>query len=185
MTLLFQTSITNTDALVNNIRCQLGEYVTFATGKNGKSSVILFSGSSLEATYGYLLAQASDSRFNQFFDSDQISYQRLPAISSELWYCICLPLRRQRSFYSTGFSCCTKFKFQYNGLYCTVELASAPKLTQYPVLFTLRSPVKVREVIFHMTRREKAMVYERRRVTSNINRMTGANVQFNTHSKYN
>ena len=35
---------------------------------------------------------------------------------SLLWYCKCLPLRRQKSFYSTEFSCCRDFKFQYNGL---------------------------------------------------------------------
>ena len=38
--------------------------------------------------------------------------------------------------------------------YYTVELASAAKLTQY----SLRSPIKVRKVIFHMARHEQAVV---------------------------
>ena len=56
--------------------------------------------------------------------------QRLTVVSSELWYCVCLPLRRQKSFYSTDFPCCSKFDFNTTD-YCTLELAPATKVTQY------------------------------------------------------
>ena len=85
------------DVLTNNTRHQLGAYVTFATGKKCKSSVV----------------------FNHFSGQQFAGYLRLLDASSELWYCTCPPLRRQQSFYSTGFSCFKKFKFQYNRLlYC-------------------------------------------------------------------
>ena len=72
--------------------------------------------------------------FNQFFNSSQTIYQRLPDGSSELWYCICLPLRRQQSFYSTSFSCCREFKLQYNILlYCRACFSTKA----YIVLFVI------------------------------------------------
>ena len=64
-------SITTDDILANNIRRHLGVYITFAIGKKRKSSVILFSGSRLESTCGYLLAQASYNRFNQLSHNGQ------------------------------------------------------------------------------------------------------------------
>ena len=63
--------------------------------------------------------------------------QRLPAVPSELWYCICLAFQRQQSFYSIGFSCFTQLSFSTTE-YCTVELAPAAKLTGY----SLRPPKK-------------------------------------------
>ena len=53
------------------------------------------------------------------------SYLRLSAGSSKLWYCIYLPLRRQQSFYSAGFSWCRKFKFKYKGLQYEPALTAA------------------------------------------------------------
>ena len=78
--------------------------------------------------------------------------QRLPTVSSKLWYCICLLLpRRQQSFYSTVFSCLKKFKFQYNGL----RFEPAHTAARFSLL---RSLIKGRENIFHMTRHEQAVV---------------------------
>ena len=84
---------------------------------------INFSGSSLQATYGHLLVQASYSYFNRFSNSGQTGL----ASFNELLKCC-----RELSFFSITD-------------YSTVELASAAKVTQY----SLRG----REVIFHMAHR--------------------------------
>ena len=112
----FQT-ITNDDVLANNIRHRLGAYVALGIyslqEKNDQSSVI--------------------------FNHSQAAASRLPtAISTDLSglrYCICLSLRRQQSFYSTGFRAVWNSNLSTTD-YCTVELAPTPaKLT---VLFRFK-----------------------------------------------
>ena len=105
----------------------------------------------LEAYVGlgiHLLTEKKSSVvFDQFFNSSQTSYQRLPAGSSKLWYCICLPLRRQQSFYSSGFSCCREFKFHHYGLlYCRACVSSEA----YTVLFAI-SDKRKRKFTRHAT----------------------------------
>ena len=91
------------------------------------TAILSFSGSSVKATYGYLLTQASYSRFNQLFNSGQTG----SASSNEL------------------LKCCREFSFQYNGLlYCRACVSSEV----YSQL--LATSDKRKEVIFHMTRRD-------------------------------
>ena len=58
--------------------------------------------------------------------------QRLPAVSSELWYYIYLALERQQSFYSTDFSCFGEFKFQYSGLFFFFTLTYSRRTSSLP-----------------------------------------------------
>ena len=93
--------------------------------------------------------------FDQFSNSSQTSYQRLPADSSKLWCCICLPLRRQQSFYSTGFSCCREFKFHYNELLYYRACVSSKA---YTVLFAISAKRK-RKFTRHATKIVTHRVY--------------------------
>ena len=88
---------------------------------------------------------ASQASFAIMFRQQFAGYLGLSTGFNELLYCICLPLKRQQSFYSTDFSCCREFKFQYNGLQLAPEAAK---------LSPLRSLMEV-EIIFHNTRREQ------------------------------
>ena len=105
----------------------------------------------LEAYVGlgiHLLTEKKSSVvFDQFSNSSQTSYQRLPAGSSKLWYCVCLPLRRQQSFYSSGFLCCREFKFHYNEL---LYYSACVSSKAYTVLFAI-SDKRKRKFTRHAT----------------------------------
>ena len=62
------------------------------TGSASFNELLNFSGNSLQAIYGYLLVQVSYSQFDQFSKQQSRQAHRLSAISSKLWYCICLVL---------------------------------------------------------------------------------------------
>ena len=92
----------------------------------------------------------SSAVFNQLSSSNQTGCQRLPAGSSELWYCICLPLRRQQRFTLLLFFHAVGNSNLSTTNYSTVELGSTGKLTQYFL--------QGKGVIFHMVHREQAVV---------------------------
>ena len=90
--------------LNSSIRCAINFPTVVKTDFASSNELLDFSVSILQTTYGYLLVQASYSQFDQFFKQ----WSRLPAVSSELWYCICLVLGRKSFtvlvFRALGFS---------------------------------------------------------------------------------
>ena len=111
---LFVPSITNDNALANNIRIASIRYARkFPTAVKTSSArfneLLDFSGSSLQATYGHLLIQASYRQFDQFSNSSQTD---LVSFNERL-------------------KCYSQFSNFCSTDYSTVELACAAKLTQY------------------------------------------------------
>ena len=76
--------------LNRSIRYAINFLTAVKTSSARFNELLIFSGSSLQATYGHLLVQASYSQTNQYSKQRSGQAQRLPTVSSELRYCICL-----------------------------------------------------------------------------------------------
>ena len=134
------------------------------TEKSVQSSVICshFSGSSLQDTCGYLLVQASYNRVPPWRIYVSVNfptavrqaingYQLVQASYGTVYAC---RYDGSKAFTVLFFRAGENSNFSTTEYYCTIEFASAAKLTKY----SLRSPIKGSEVIFHMTRHEQAAV---------------------------